>query len=74
VIYEHIKDYILDIIKEHPIGNGKIAILGGIQINIRDNYNWFEPKMFMVLDKNGTEDHTKEVFNYMTEKTTNFVA
>jgi hypothetical protein len=34
VLFEHIRDYILDIVDPQFIGSGKIAILGGIQINV----------------------------------------
>jgi len=37
VMFDHIKDYITDVVCKRPLGNGKIAILGGIQINIGPN-------------------------------------
>lgn len=62
VIYEHIKDYIMDVIGTKYIGTGKIAILGGIQINVAHNADWFEPSMFIVMDQHGIKDYTKRLW------------
>ena len=55
VMYEHVRDYVLDIIDKKKAKNGKIVILGGIQINVR-GADYFEPKMMYVIDKDGTHD------------------
>jgi hypothetical protein len=55
VLFEHIKDYILDIVDPKYIGTGKIAILGGIQINVA-HHDYFLPKMFTVMESTGNHD------------------
>lgn len=55
VLYEHIEDYILDIVDRKYIGTGKVAILGGIQINVA-HHDYFLPQMFKVMDSKGDHD------------------
>ena len=61
VLYEHIKEYITEVVGTKYIGHGKIAILGGIQINVAHNQDWFEPNMFIVMDQHGTKDYLEEL-------------
>lgn len=56
-MYEHISAYISEIVEEKYVGSGKIAILGGIQINVANADDYFEPLTFVVLDKDGQTDH-----------------
>ena len=55
VMFEHVRDYVLDIVDKKKIKNGKIVILGGIQINVQPA-DYFEPKMMYVIDKDGTHN------------------
>jgi hypothetical protein len=56
-MYEEIRDYILAILEERFLLKGKIAILGGVQINVADADDYFEPHMFYIIDSvNGRVD------------------
>jgi len=61
VLYEHIRDYIFEIVNTKDLNGGKIIILGGIYIN-NDPYDYFEPKMCICLDKYGRKDILNELF------------
>jgi hypothetical protein len=63
-MYEHIKDYIIDVIGSKYIGTGMIAVLGGIQINVAHNADWFEPATFFVMDKDGVKDYTERLWDF----------
>jgi hypothetical protein len=65
VLYEHIRDYMLDVVDaKKKAHGGKIAILGGIQINVAHAHDWFEPKIFVIMDKNGTTDYTMDLLGF----------
>jgi hypothetical protein len=50
VLYDHIRDYILDIVDSGKFTKtGKVVILGGIQINVQPD-DYFEPRIFCVID------------------------
>lgn len=55
ILFEHIRDYIIDIVDKKYVGSGKIAILGGIQINVA-HHDYFMPEMFVIMDREGTHD------------------
>jgi len=61
VLFEHIRDYITDIVDKKYVGSGKIAILGGIQINVAHHPDYFQPEMFIVMDSNGNHDYLPEL-------------
>ena len=64
IMFEHIRDYIMDIVDyEKFIKHRKIALLGGIQINVQPD-DYFEPRVFIVLDDHGTHDHLEELLSY----------
>lgn len=56
VLYDHIKEYVIDIVDKKFIGTGKIAILGGIQINV-GHHDYFQPEMFTIFDQDGEHDY-----------------
>lgn len=56
VLFEHIREYVADIVDKKYIGSGKIAILGGIQINVA-HHDYFLPEMFTVMDSTGEHDY-----------------
>ena len=64
IMFEHIRDYIMDIVDyEKFIKHRKIALLGGIQINVQPD-DYFEPRVFLVLDDHGTHDRLDELLTY----------
>jgi hypothetical protein len=46
----------VDIIDPKFVGSGKIAILGGIQINVA-HHDYFLPEMFTIMDSSGSNDY-----------------
>lgn len=52
MLYEHIRDYILQIVDKKYVKFGKIVILGGLQINVEPE-DYFEPKIFICIDEKG---------------------
>ena len=55
LMFEHIRDKIINIVDKKKIENGKIILMGGIQINVKSG-DYFEPKILYIIDKNGTHD------------------
>ena len=60
VLFEHIRDYITDIVDKKYVGSGKIAILGGIQINVA-HHDYFQPEMFTIMDSEGSHDYLPQL-------------
>jgi hypothetical protein len=54
VLFEHARDFFLDIIRNRFKHKGKIVLLGGIQINAEPR-DYFEPKIYSVFEPNGDE-------------------
>lgn len=52
LMYEHVRDYVLEVVDKQAIKHGKIVILGGIQINVEPD-DYFEPMLFRVIDETG---------------------
>ena len=52
LMYEHVRDYVLEVVDKQAVHNGKIVILGGIQINVEPD-DYFEPMLFCVIDEYG---------------------
>lgn len=46
----------IDIVDKKYVGSGKIAILGGIQINV-GHHDYFQPEMFKIMDSDGEFDY-----------------
>lgn len=62
VLYDHIHEYIKEVVDKKYIsgGKGKIIILGGIQINVEPD-DYFEPKCFIVLEANGEKSRLDDL-------------
>ena len=54
LLYEHDHGYFLELIGNLYKHNGKIVILGGIQINA-EPWDDFEPRLFFVIEPNGVQ-------------------
>ena len=54
VLYEHTRDYFLDLLRNKYKHKGKIILLGGIQINAEPR-DYFEPRMYCVIEADGSE-------------------
>ena len=65
VLYEHVRDYMKEIVDQKYIHNGKIIVIGGIQINVEPD-DYFEPLTCFVMDENGTTDILSEIFEFDT--------
>lgn len=63
VMYEHIRDYLFEVVDTKFLNGGKIILLGGIQIN-NDPDDYFEPRICLMMDKYGSQDLLHEVYAY----------
>lgn len=65
IMFDHIRNDILEIVDYDAfvVKHRKIVIMGGIQINVQPD-DYFEPRVFIVLDENGTHDRLDELLAF----------